>query len=102
MFRKHSGTSHGYRGDSAINVVGDLLSCSLGYNFARYSSVSGYPNFPLAIFFFTELLLTIIIRDNMFLMILQLIAPVDRIKEWQAEIIPEEITPQDEVAYWST
>ena len=30
------------------------------------------------------------------------LAPVDRIKEWQAEIIPEEITPQDEVAYWST
>ena len=30
------GTSEEYRGDSAVNVIGDLLSCSLGYNLARY------------------------------------------------------------------
>ena len=29
------GTSEEYRGDSAVNVIGDLLSCSLGYNLAR-------------------------------------------------------------------
>ena len=30
-----AGTSDVYRGDSSINVFGDLLSCAVGYNFAR-------------------------------------------------------------------
>ena len=30
-----TGTSDVYRGDSSINVYGDLLSCAIGYNFAR-------------------------------------------------------------------
>ena len=31
LFRENSGPSENYRGDSQINVVGDILSCSLGY-----------------------------------------------------------------------
>ena len=30
-----TGTSDVYRGDSSINVFGDLLSCAMGYNLAR-------------------------------------------------------------------
>ena len=31
LFRENSGPSEDYRGDSQVNVVGDILSASLGY-----------------------------------------------------------------------
>ena len=31
LFRENSGPSEKYKGDSKINVVGDILSCGLGY-----------------------------------------------------------------------
>ena len=36
LFRRNTGNSDLYRGDSAVNVFGDLLSCAMGYNFASY------------------------------------------------------------------
>ena len=71
------GTSQDYRGDSQMNVIGDLVSCALGYNTARYINViHGSAIVPLMIFFLTEVLLSIFIRDNMGLIMIQIFTPM--------------------------
>ena len=77
-FRQNSGTSETYQGDSTINVIGDLVSCSLGYNLAKYLSSAGYDYTPLGIFLFNELFLALVIRDNLFLIMLQLASPNEK------------------------
>lgn len=82
-----TGTSEFYRGDSAINVVGDLLSCSLGYNFAKAVATKtsvGFYYFPLFLFGLLELALAFAIRDNMTLIVLQLLLPNQRYYCWFA------------------
>ena len=70
------GTSGEYRGDSQINVIGDLVSCALGYNTARYLSVElGSTLLPAIIFLLIESILAIFIRDNMALMAVQIFVP---------------------------
>ena len=85
-----------------INVLGDLISCSVGYNFARYLSLSGYSTIPLIVYVLSEFLMALIIRDNFFLMGLQLMYPLDWIKKWQAEVIPYRTITNEDVGYWST
>ena len=81
------GTSEFYRGDSVLNVFGDLFSCSLGYNLASYldQSLSAGQSFahevtlaPLFLFLLIETVLALTIRDNLFLILLQLVWPVQR------------------------
>ena len=72
-----AGTSEEYHGDSQINVIGDLVSCALGYNTARYFNVVyGSSILPLIIFFGMEVYLAMTIRDNMGLMTMQLLFPL--------------------------
>ena len=87
-FSSFSGTSESYRGDSSINVIGDLISCTFGYNVAKYFTLSGLPKIPLVIYFLTEFILSQTIRDNLMLIIIQLVYPFDWIRAWQAENIP--------------
>ena len=104
-----AGTSEDYRGDSSINVIGDLISCTLGYSVAKYFTLSGFPKIPLVIYFLTEFILSQTIRDNLMLIVVQLFYPIDWIREWQAENIPLTI-PKDaddepevnEEGYWRT
>ena len=72
------GTSETYRGDSFINVAGDLISCALGYNTARYFALQGLPQVPILIYFFSEFTLANTIRDNMALMFIQIVIPSER------------------------
>ena len=90
LFRENSGASENYRGDSRINVVGDILSCGVGYMLAHVGHEIGGPWFPFAWLVASEIVLAATIRDNMLLMGLQLIAPVPIIAEWQAQVIPKE------------
>ena len=70
------GTSGEYLGDSQINVMGDLVSCALGYNTARYLSIElGSTILPSIIFLLIEFILAIVIRDNMTLMAVQIFIP---------------------------
>ena len=52
-------------------------------------SLSGFYTVPLVIYITSEMFLALTIRDNLFLMALQLVYPIEWIKEWQAEIIPK-------------
>ena len=70
----------GYTGDSIVNSLGDILSCSLGFLAARRI---GW-RWSIALVVATELILLFWIRDNLLLNIVMLIWPIDAIKSWQA------------------
>ena len=88
LFRENSGTSKEYQGDSKINIVGDVIACGLGYTMAHVGHEFAGPWFPFAWLVAVEIVLLVLIRDNMLLMGLQLLAPNKAIAEWQYEIIP--------------
>ena len=90
LFRENSGTSQEYAGDSRVNVIGDVLCCAVGYALAHVGHEFAGPWFPFAWIVASEIVLAATIRDNVLLMALQLIAPSDIIKQWQAEIIHKE------------
>lgn len=70
----------GYRGDSIVNSLGDLGSCTLGFLLARRI---GW-RWSTALVVVVELALLLTIRDNLFLNVVMLIHPVEAIKAWQA------------------
>ena len=72
----------GYNGDSVINSIADIGWMMLGFLFARRAPV--WVTVALAISF--ELLTLWIIRDNLTLNVLMLVAPIDAVREWQGAL----------------
>jgi hypothetical protein len=77
---RHETASLGYSGDSILNSVSDICFMLIGFALARRLPVR--VTVALAIGF--ELLALAVIRDNLTLNVLMLIAPNDAIKAWQA------------------
>lgn len=71
--------SFDYFGDSIVNSIGDLISMSLGFWIASKAKIWQ----TIALFFVIETLLLFWIRDNLTINIIQLIHPIDAIKQWQ-------------------
>ena len=69
----------GYRGDTVVNSIGDILCCGVGVLIARKL---GWLR-SLAIFLATEIVLLFWIRDSLLLEMLMLVYPIDGIKHWQ-------------------
>jgi hypothetical protein len=69
----------GYTGDSVVNVMGDVLSCVVGFAVARRLGWRG----SLALFTVLEVGMVIAIRDSLLLNILMLFYPLEAIKQWQ-------------------
>ena len=69
----------GYSGDSVINSASDVCFMILGFGIARRAP--NWATVGLGLGF--ELLTLIVIRDNLFLNILMLVAPNDAIRAWQ-------------------
>ena len=70
----------GYNGDSVINSVADIVWMIFGFAVARRLPVWATVALALAM----ELLTLIVIRDNLALNVLMLLAPNDSIRAWQA------------------
>ena len=70
----------GYNGDSVINSVADICWMLVGFALARRLPV--WITIGLAIAF--ELLTLLVIRDNLTLNVLMLVAPIDAIRIWQS------------------
>jgi hypothetical protein len=70
----------GYNGDSVINSIADIGWMTLGFAIARRLPV--WTSVLIAVSF--ELLTLAVIRDNLTLNVLMLVAPVDAIRSWQA------------------
>ncbi len=71
--------SLGYRGDTVINSMGDIVCCGVGLLIAR--KLGWLRSLP--IFIATEVVLTFWIRDSLVLEIIMLIHPFEIIKRWQ-------------------
>jgi len=100
LFRDNTGPSEEYRGDSRVNVVGDVLSCSMGYAVAVIMSGWG-GRLPAAVWVVvSELASTVKYRDGIILMALQILAPSEVVGKWQTEILPEEF--HNRRGYWGT
>ena len=69
----------GYVGDSVVNSVADVGWMTLGFALARRLPV--WATVALALGF--ELLTLIVIRDNLTLNVLMLVAPIDAVRVWQ-------------------
>jgi len=71
--------SLGYQGDTVMNSLGDIMCCAIGFMIARKL---GWRR-GLLLFFVTEAMLLIWIRDSLLLEILMLVHPINAIKVWQ-------------------
>jgi hypothetical protein len=69
----------GYEGDSVANSLGDILCCVTGYLLARKLGLW----WSVVLFFVTEAVLLLWIRDDLFLSVLMLLFPLPGIKAWQ-------------------
>ena len=69
----------GYRGDTVVNSIGDILCCGVGVLVAR--KLGWLRSLP--IFIATEIILLFWIRDSLLLELIMLIHPIDAIKVWQ-------------------
>ena len=70
----------GYNGDSVINSLADMIWMIVGFGIARRLPV--WATVAIALGF--ELLTLIVIRDNLALNVLMLVAPVEAISNWQS------------------
>lgn len=70
----------GYTGDSILNSVSDIAMMGLGFFLARKLPIWATLGLIVAL----ELIPLLIIRDNLSLNVLMLVAPNPAIKEWQA------------------
>lgn len=68
-----------YYGDSILNSLSDVLSCTFGA-FLAYK-LKFWRSFVY--FVATEILLLFLVRDNLTINIIMLIYPIDAIKKWQ-------------------
>jgi len=76
---RESALAQGYFGDSILNSVSDSLAAALGFVLARKLPVWTI----LALVVALELFALLMIRDNLTLNIVQLIAPNEAISRWQ-------------------
>lgn len=70
----------GYTGDSVLNSVADIAWMGIGFALARRLPVWATVGLALAF----ELLTLLVIRDNLALNVLMLVAPIDAVAQWQA------------------
>ena len=71
--------AQGYVGDSILNSLSDIVVCAAGFVAASRLRVLASVGVVVAI----ELIMLVLIRDNLTLNILMLIAPVESIRAWQ-------------------
>lgn len=69
----------GYKGDSIVNSLSDIVVCSIGFLVAKKL---GFKK-SLLLFIIIEIFLLFWIRDNLTLNVIMLINPISAIKAWQ-------------------
>ena len=72
----------GYTGDSVLNSIADIAMMALGFLAARKVPLW----VSLIVLLALELVPLVIIRDNLTLNVWMLLAPSDRLKDWQAAL----------------
>jgi hypothetical protein len=76
---RHATMALGYSGDSVMNSLGDIGSCTIGFVLASRLPV----RWSIAFFVGAELLLLALYRDSLLLNVLMLLWPLQGVKAWQ-------------------
>ena len=76
--------------ESIHHVVGAIISCLIGYSFSTMFLSIGAWWLSIAWIVISEIGCFVYMRDNLTLSIIMVIYPMDRIKQWQQEVIPKE------------
>lgn len=87
--RDNSGTSGEYIGDSIQNILGDLVSCALGYILGTVFAAVELWWLSLVVVLLVELGLVLYMRDSLVLMIVTFVIRSEKIRNWQLCKIPE-------------
>ena len=85
-FRESSGTSSDYEGDSVQNIIGDIISCQVGFCltwlFTFYLNVTLAITMSVICCVVIEIGLLVYMRDNGTLIMIGLMCPNKTINEW--------------------
>jgi hypothetical protein len=79
---RHETAAFGYSGDSVVNSAADICFMLIGFALARRLPVKASAGLALAL----ELLALAVIRDNLTLNVLMLVAPIAAIRHWQSGV----------------
>lgn len=99
-FVRDHGTSQFYKGDSKINVFGDILALGMGYSMSKVCTAYGLWWFPILWLITSEILSALTFRDNLVLGAIQTISPQAWIKNYQQEIVPAHLKGIMRAGYW--
>lgn len=84
-YRSTSGTSQEYKGDSFQNIIGDLISCEIGYLISFVCHVIlGKFWLSIVLYVVIEISLLFYMRDSLTVTLFTLISPNETISKWQA------------------
>jgi len=87
--RDNSGTSGEYIGDSIQNILGDLVSCALGYILGTVFAAVELWWLSIVLVLLIEVGLVLYMRDSLVLMAVTFVVRSEKIRNWQICKIPE-------------
>merc|ERR1739838_1069839 len=87
--RDNSGTSGEYIGDSIQNILGDLLSCGLGYILGTVFAAVELWWLSIVWAVLSEVICILYMRDSLLMTIITLLVHSDRIRNWQLAKLPK-------------
>merc|ERR1712241_91017 len=86
--KQNSGTSGEYNGDSIQNILGDILSCSLGYIIGTLFAAVDFWWLSILWIVISEIVCILYMRDSLVLAIVTLLVHSQRLRGWQCAKIP--------------
>merc|ERR1719336_204590 len=89
QIRNNSGTSGEYIGDSVQNILGDVLSCALGYILGTVFLAVELWWLSIVWIVVSEIVCILYMRDSFVLAILTTLVHSQKLREWQCAKIPK-------------
>jgi len=87
--KANSGTSGEYNGDSIQNILGDVLSCAIGYILGTVFLAVELWWLSLVWIVVSEVVCLLYMRDSLLLAILTTLVHSQRLRQWQCAKIPQ-------------
>jgi len=87
--RNNNGACGEYTGDSIQNILGDLVSCALGYVLGTVFAAVEFWWLSLVWIIISEVLCIVYMRDSLVLNILTVLVHNDKLMQWQLAKVPQ-------------
>jgi len=100
QLKRDHGPSQFYQGDSRLNAFGDILFLGVGYSLTKVCFAYGLGWFPIMLLIFLEIFSALTFRDNLTFTTIQILHPMQWIKDYQNELVPTHLKGVMRVGYW--